>query len=300
MSRDLSFRLLEQNRVGSRLIVKGEMSLALLYMAQGLSYPQRQVFTAPLSQILDLGSDQALCPTVSCVPTAVYLSLGESIGGEKTLEAEVHALLQAVSREEETLRCFRDAYSNLMPLRCAYRSLPAPFCAAAERVTASAEELIPVSEDCADVLSVWPALTREAEALSVELEILFRTKNGELAAVRRVVPLRCEALPPETRLLSAALSRCSLLPEGEGIQCSLAAELCRQRQGQAEVQAVESVVLDEDSPFDRAAFPTVTLVRAQGETLWELARAYHSTVEAIEKMNEGDCGDGRMLLIPRV
>lgn len=282
VSRELSFRLPEQNRVGSRLIVKGEMELFLLYMAEGENYPRRQVFTAPFSQILDLGSDRAACPTIGCSATAAYLNLGENIGGEKTMEAEVHALLQAVSREEETQRCYRDAYSNRMPLQCVYRTQPVPFCSAMERSVASTEELLPVSEDCADILSVWPALSREGEEWRADLEILFRTKNGELAAVRRSVPLRGDAMIPGTRLLSAKLIRCSLQPEGEG-----------------EVQAVESVLLEEDSPFDRASFPAVTLVRVRGESLWELARDYRSTVDAIEKMNEGELTPGCMLLIPR-
>ena len=79
------------------------------------------------------------------------------------------------------LRCYRDAYSNRMPLQCIYRTLPVPFCSAMERSVASAEELLPVSEDCADILSVRLALSREGEEWRADLEILFRTKNGELA-----------------------------------------------------------------------------------------------------------------------
>ena len=118
LCRDVRFRLGEQNRIGTRLIVKGTMELELCYMAEGLDYPLHQSFSAPLSQILELGTEGAACCTLNCVPTAVYLDLIDSISGDKALETEVHALLQAACRSEVELRYLSDAYSNAMPLSC--------------------------------------------------------------------------------------------------------------------------------------------------------------------------------------
>ena len=48
------------------------------------------------------------------------------------------------------------------------------------------------------------------------------------------------------------------------------------------------------------AYPTVTLVRVERESLWELAKTYHSSVEQIRAMNELDEDfSGRLLLIPK-
>ncbi len=300
LGRELSFRLTEQSRVGSRLIVKGAMELAILYEAEGICWPLRQVFSAPVSQILDLGSENAVCCRVLCEPTAVYLTLTDSISGGKAVEAEIHALLQAVSRTEEKLFCLTDAYSNLMPLRCEMRRLSAPRCGETERSLSTADEPIAVAEDCADLLCVLPNLTRDGAQLSVELDLIYRTKTGEIAAARRTLALRGDTLPPEAEILSASLTRCDLHPEGEGLSCSLAAELSWRRSTEEIVEAVESVSLDEEHPYDRSALPGFTLVRAEGESLWELARAYHSSASAIAALNDIAEPAGRMLLIPRV
>ena len=47
-------------------------------------------------------------------------------------------------------------------------------------------------------------------------------------------------------------------------------------------------------------YPTVTLVRCAEETLWDLAKSYHSSVEKIKAYNE-NCEDicGKMILVPK-
>ena len=67
-----------------------------------------------------------------------------------------------------------------------------------------------------------------------------------------------------------------------------------------ELNRLCAVVLDEDSPFSPDAFATLTLVRDEGESLWELAKRYHSSVDAIQRENEQESGEkGDFLLIPK-
>lgn len=292
----LRFRLAEQSRIGTRLIVKGTMELEVSYSAEGVPYPLTQRFSSPVSQILDLGTDDARCCTVSCVPTAVYLTLNDSISGEKALEAEVHALLQAVCRSTVEVHYLSDAFSNLMPVRLYYQTLRAETGGEMERSLCTASELVPVGEDCADVLAVFPTLSGEREA---QLDILYRSKNGDIASARRTLALKGEKLPGDARLLSAALMETKLSCEGEGLQCDMKAELMWQRFGVKELQAIESAELDEEHPYDLTSLPAVTLVRVEGESLWELARSYHSSPDAIEAINETGNMQGKMLLIPR-
>lgn len=292
----LRFRLAEQSRIGTRLIVKGTMELEVSYSAEGVPYPLTQRFSSPVSQILDLGTEAAQCCTLSCVPTAVYLNLTDTISGAKALDAEVHALLQAVRRSEVEIDYFSDAFSNLMPARITYQTLRVETAGEMEKSQCAASELIPVGEDCADVLAVFPTLSGEREA---QLDILYRSKNGDIAAARRTVALKGEKLPADARLLSAALTEAKLKCEGEGLQCDMKAELTWQRFGVKELQALESVELDEEHPYDLTSLPAVTLVRVEGESLWELARSYHSSPEAIEALNDTESLQGKILLIPR-
>ena len=139
----------------------------------------------------------------------------------------------------------------------------------------------------------------EGEGWRVELDILYRSKNGELSAARRSLALKCEALPTDASLLSAAITRTDIVPEGEGLQCRAEAELVWQRFSRAELQALMSAEADEEHPFDLSTLPSVTLVRVEGESLWELARRYHSSTDAIAAVNDTQGIEGKMLLIPR-
>lgn len=63
---------------------------------------------------------------------------------------------------------------------------------------------------------------------------------------------------------------------------------------------MESASLNEDATFDSMQFPAVTLVRVEHESLWQLAKTYHSSVDRIKEFNALDDGlEGKMLLIPK-
>ena len=64
-----------------------------------------------------------------------------------------------------------------------------------------------------------------SEVINAELDLLYRTKNGEIAAAHRQLPLRGEMPGEDARILSLTWKRCDLQPEGEGVQCELEAEL---------------------------------------------------------------------------
>ena len=67
-----------------------------------------------------------------------------------------------------------------------------------------------------------------------------------------------------------------------------------------ELNDVVSVTLEEELPFARQNLPTLTLVRTDLGDLWELAKRYHSSVEAIQAINETlAAGNSALLLIPR-
>ena len=61
-----------------------------------------------------------------------------------------------------------------------------------------------------------------------------------------------------------------------------------------------SAELSDETETYCAAYPSVTLVRMEGESLWQLAKSYHSSEEAIIGLNGADCAEnGALLLIPK-
>lgn len=296
---EAAVNLQEHNRIGSRLIVKGTADIRVLCEAEGQNWPVSYRFCAPISQILDAGNENVCCCTLQCETTSVYFDLTDSIGGGKALDVELHAVLQLIGRKNEALNCLKDVYSNLMPLQQTRESVRFPQCGEMKRNNTHASELIAVAEDCADILSILPSVCMDDAAPRAEFDILYRSRMGEISAVHRQVPLKTEGIPEGARILAVTLSQCDLRPEGEGVQCDLTASILWQHVGETEEQVVSSVTLDEEHPYNPAAFPAVTLVRTDEESLWDLAREYHSRIDAITAANGNDETKGKMLLIPR-
>ena len=77
-------------------------------------------------------------------------------------------------------------------------------------------------------------------------------------------------------------------------------ELTYSSEKYTEKSTVVSLELNEDEPYDFSSFPTVTIVRAEKNELWEYARRYHSSVEEIEAVNgKEENYAGKLLLIPK-
>ena len=136
--------------------------------------------------------------------------------------------------------------------------------------------------------------------------VLYLSEEGVLESVTRTISAACPVeLPAE------AVCRCRCLSSGEGaaapagggveLRCPLEFRylslLPRQTAGVAQVR------LEEDAPRDPAARPSIVLRSVEeGERLWDIAKAYGTTMEDIVQANglgEEPPAAGRVLLIPK-
>ena len=102
------------------------------------------------------------------------------------------------------------------------------------------------------------------------------------------------------RISAARLTDVYLRPDGQYVDGHMALELNCVSVGSVEVRRVDSIELDEENGFDLSQYPAVTLVRAGDETMWELAKEYHSSVEKISAANPAEDADSAgLLLIPK-
>ena len=292
-------------QVGSRAVIKGSMELQVCYLSEETDYPSLLSFHAPFSQILDTGSENGENCTVTIQQSSGYFDLIDTISGEKALDVEIHGVLQLVSRGKEELRYVADAYSGLMPSACMMTERTLTEVSPMNTVMLTGREQISLGQDCKDILSVFPSAlpaAAEGEKLRVALwlDILYRTETGELTAARRSVTLETEAPTGQLRILGGRLGDCDLRPDGTGLDCALCYELSYQSTRDRQILAVSGVSLDEENAYRVSELPSLSLVRVDQESLWELAKAYHSSVAAIEALNptEGQL-QGKLLLIAR-
>ncbi|MBR1456427.1 MAG: DUF3794 domain-containing protein [Oscillospiraceae bacterium] len=305
VSQQIAFNRQEPQQVGSRLILKGTVETELLYLAEGCSCPLRASSSSPFSQIFDLGECRCDYADAVFTPTSLYCELIDTISGEKALNLELHAVTQLTVYGLRQLQYISDLYSNRNPTQCqtaawtllrAIRSVP-------ESISAS--EAIPIAEDCSAILGVYSQAgqpMQEAERLSVPLtlDILYAAKDGSLSCLRRSLMLTKSVTRRSVCVRGVRVRELDLRQDGGQALCSARVELTTESRETETIDAVTKIELDMEAAFDVNAFPTLTIVRAKEETLWELAKRYHSGVEEIEKMNVLDGGlAGKLILIPK-
>lgn len=302
ISQKSEFCVSETQHVGTKAVIKGSLELEICYLTAEGSYPVTTTFSAPFSQIIDTAEEEMDGCTVMIEVTSAYYELIDTINGDKAVDAEIHAVLQLVSRRRREMSFVSDAYSNLMSAACTAQSSQLTLSSGMETLRLSKEERISVSEDCADVLCVLSTLSQQTAgsgkcSASAALDIIYRTEAGSLSAVRRVVSLEGECQDQPVRIISSRLTGLYLRPSGGEIDSRISAELYCHSCRYAEITRVGAVALNEEEAFDWAALPAVTVVRTEGESFWELAKRYHSCETAIAAMNPES--EGRMLLIPK-
>ena len=300
-----SFELNDSQNVGSKLIVKGNLNFCLCYLSEEVNYPVKAEFSTPFSQIIDLAVDKLDSYNALVEISSVYYDVINTISGEKALDTEVHAVLQISARQSKEIEYISDVYSNIMPSHCGLSSQSLTSYSALQQTKLIADERLSVVDDCNDVLSVFTnvsllKLQGEKINATVNLDIIYRTKNGTLSAARRSINLSGDCQSNPERLVSALLTDIYLRPDGASIDVHAAVDIKYICSKKAEIMFVADVELDEENAYDFSSFPAIYLVKAETEDLWTLAKNYHSSIEKISASNvleDGICG--KLLLIPK-
>lgn len=291
--------------IGTKLIVKGNMEISAAYLSDDVNYPLKVDFSTPFSQIIDIAEEELDSCSAVIEISSVYYDVVNTINGEKALDIEIHAVLQTVSRKCEKLSYISDIYCNLMPAQLEMQQRRVNCTASCQQIKLISDERVNVVDDCVDVLSVYSAVTQlsiQSDKISaaVTLDIIYRTQDGGLSSVRRLVSLSADCCKTPERIINMYLADVYLRPDGAYIDSHIVIELNYLYVQNKELSCVSALTLDEENAYDFAAFPALTLVRAEKEELWELAKAYHSSVEQIMAVNLlGEGSEGKMLLIPK-
>lgn len=104
--------------IGTKLIIKGNVFVSVLYMSDEVNYPIKMDFTSPFSQIVDTGIENLDSSDVIMELTSSYCDLIDTISGEKAADIEIHALLEILGCKRERISYVSDAYCNICPVQC--------------------------------------------------------------------------------------------------------------------------------------------------------------------------------------
>ena len=136
---------------------------------------------------------------------------------------------------------------------------------------------------------------------TLHVRLLYLDESGAPVSTERTI--ECSAAVPEVNgPVSACCCRAALQFNGGACQVVLPVTFLMANTGESSISGITSVTVTEPDD-DIAARPSLVLYRlGKGETLWDIAKRYHTDEDAIRSANqlEQDSDAGQyMLLIPK-
>lgn len=302
----------EEKVMGSKLIFKGSAMVRLLYRSTEGTILSAS-FDLPFSQMLDeaLPEENAAYQLVLALQSC-DITIEDSEGRQLSLELDI--LAQAVLWESCRVDMVTDAYSICCPAAAELAGFQLPrLCGITER-RYTFRELMDAPAEARDVLSVTllpgQLRTTRRESLmevsgDVRVNLVCEDAAGEAVSLSQTFPFTLEVDAPQDSTVQVSFLRDETAANVTAGGLELRAELVFQilvTTGET-VQGVTSLTLEPDKGLDYSGRPSIVLRQLrEGETLWDIAKAYCTTSAEIERANElhsSEAVSGRMLLIPR-
>lgn len=288
--------------IGQKALLKGGVELEAVWLGED-GEPGYFSQCIPFSVLIDAPSEDCAAASIRLQTTAVYCDLGDAINASRVLEVELHAIAQLCFDRPVHIEYLSDAYSTRCPLSITEDTLQLISVKSTQSLRASAAETVTSEDASAEICSQRAELisfaVRDGRAIaSAAVTLLLREEDGTLGSFQKLLFFEAELPDPSCSLDDAEIE--SFRAEQKGEEYTLSAE-CLFSLSMTErlsLRCVEGAELDTERPFDRASLPSLTLVNRRGRSLWELAKGYHSSVEAIEKLAESCPTPEGLVLIP--
>ena len=295
----------DSQMIGGKALIKGTAHVQWLTLSDGDSLPQRQEAALPFSVLIDAADEKSVLSSVVFQPTAVYSSFSEAINGSSVMELELHVIAQACFEKQTEIRYLTDAYSTRYPIDLKDENTVLALSRTFEAARAEAQESLTLDEGgfnvqlCnAQILSV--SVKNDTITASASLEVLLSSADGTLSTVQKLVSAQTPLSKGDMTLQDAEITSYSC--ELSGNELTMKAFFSFQLTGQEKtsLSTLSEAELDTEAPYSVSSQPPLSAVKQRGRTLWELAKAYNSSEDAIEKLNESYPMPNGILLIPRI
>lgn len=307
--------LTECKILANKVIVKGDLLLKNLYVSDIAAGTMEQVrHEVPFSQIIDVDglNDEWLCDVeLEVLSSDVHITVNQS--GESTL-LSVNIKVLALVQCYRTAACevVTDAYSAYCPLRLETKRLDTAHLVGIRRDTAVVKESLDLPpEGVAEVVDIWceafPSAQRCVDGKSyidgkLMIAMLAKDNAGVVSYYERTGGFTLEYDEPcqeMTASIQALGAEYTVMGSKVEIRVELA--VCRCCYVSDGCMAVTGVTADENAGFPEEKAALKIYFASGGESLWEIAKNCHTSVEAVMEENglQSDVlPNDSMLLVP--
>ena len=309
----VKLRVTEAKPLGEKLVLKGVACLSLLYASEDgklRSYAEE----LPFSQIFDGDGEPDGEGSVSA---ALSLAACEVRGADDTgrcvaVKLFLHAAL--ILRETHRVCCISDLYSTTHTLDARLETVALPQEPRVSTVSQSVREQLDAGTEVKSVLAAEVCFgsaalhsegARTVLRAAAALSILYLDEADAPLSLRRRIELTAEVAADadaQASVESVCANDITASLNAGGVELRFTAEFTIRSMETAVCACLTALSAEPWSP-DADAPALVLRALREGESLWEVAKQYRTTAEAILSANELTDGAlpeaGRMLLIPR-
>ena len=298
-------QIAEQRVMTNRLIFRGSVEVSALYQDESGALREKQ-WSVPFSQFTELDRDYVEAPNAWILPVITSLDLERGEQGDLNFRCGIAC--QYVIYDRSMLHAVEDAYSNHRKVELLTQEVTVP--GMVERRTERLQLRAAAAGEGSPADAVWngqiPQVVSDGDtaefAFPGQFQLLYHDGEGVLqgATARAEAGWQLgSAAGNRFRICCLPAGKAEATPGLEGME--LRQELSVETQVLADtvIPMVTGLELGERMEADPER-PSLILMRAGDESLWEMAKSCGSTVEAITKANSltGEPEKDRMLLIP--
>lgn len=298
-------RLSDCRLMNGKAVLKGDIALHLLALTKDDTLENADC-VVPFTQIFEVDGmtdNQQISVGFS------VRHLDTELREDGTLAVGLGAGVLLTAFETHTLHLIADVYHLEHPVHVETHPVTLPACHPLAEIGCEASETVPVGmkiAQIADVTAVLDTLLREPSrtVLRMMVCVVYRSDDGEYYSVHRAAHMPL-SLPDGTQSvrLNGMQCRAAATISGEDSvvlslsgRCSL---LCDEPLQLSDVSALTV----EETPLPSAAPVSLILRHVDAEErLWDIAKCYRTTVDAIRQANQLGADNGsthaQMLLIP--
>ena len=303
----------ESKIIGNKLIFKGSARISVLYRGED-DAPHTVESDLPFSQIMEVSgvTEDAGC-NLSLALTGAECELSEE-GDGRTITVRVEALAQAVIQERRTLAVLTDAYSVDHSLHGEWEESVLDILVEQGVRNQNIRELWETTEEIREILESQLrigeiAQTREESQHTftalIELELLYLNENEELCSTSHSFHVPCGIESVNERLCSCRCQQMGDLfvtPAAGGLEARFSLDFAYQIFSKKSISSLSELYPVEAAEGEGERPSLILRMLEQGEALWDVAKAYGTTINDIISVNElsdESAAAGKLLLIPR-
>lgn len=307
--------------INNKALIKGDCTVKIYYIGEESSSVESVEHSMPISQIIELAgiSESSLSSLRLCVSSCEAVAKADSSGDMRLIDlnARISAFMSAF--EETPVTLINDAYSTEYEVKNTVKSVEQlKFVDSFDTSFTNKVvlESIGVSVDC--VLAVWCSDIKNSFGVkddkcvisgTYQATVVYKDSEGQIGVVQKPVDFdysfRLKERADRISCFGAVqLSNCSCSVTGDS-RLELKTEMLAS--GLIFVSSVKkyisSIEIDDTSAKNEKTCALTIYFCDKGESLWNIARRYNTTVDAIMRENDFESDtveNSGIMLIPSV